>query len=384
MQCEAFSLVRPARLSSAAWPLLVLSLVLMSGAVEADRVDDYVRRELKRQQIPGLALAVLKNGKVVKAAGYGFADAELSVPVTEKTLFDVGSISKQFTAAAILLLAQRGKLKLDDPVRNYLEAAPDSWSAITLRHLLTHTSGLDVQDYESLDEHEDLLRRDYSEAEMLAWAAHVPLAAAPGERWAYSNMGYVLLGMVIRKVSGQFHGDFLRGSLFGPLEMTTARVRDHRAIISNRASGYNLTAGVLQNERWFAPSWNRTADGGLLFSVTDLAKWDTALQFGRVLDQSSIQQMYTPAKLNNGAEAVTFLGSQYGFGWFLDKYLGHRLFHHRGTWLGFRCHIARFVDDGLTVIVLTNLGDSAPDQIGRSIAGLYVRELAPQKKEGSP
>lgn len=252
----------------------VLLACLLVGATLAradDAVDRFVAQFIAKKQIPGVAVLVRSQGKVVRARGYGFANLEHRVPVKPQTVFQSGSMGKQFTAMGVLMLAEEGKLGLDDPVGKYLQV-PESWRGMTIRHLLTHTSGLG-------DYPEDFsLQKDYSEDDLWKMISAQPLASAPGEKWKYSNLGYVTLGILIHQVSGRFYGDLLRERIFTPLGMSRTRIISERDVIPDRAAGYVLKDGVLQNQEWVAPTLNTTADGSLYFTVEDLAKWDAALE----------------------------------------------------------------------------------------------------------
>jgi CubicO group peptidase (beta-lactamase class C family) len=219
---------------------------------------------------------VRRNGKVVLLRGYGIANLEHGVRVTPQTVFQSGSIGKQFTAMAIMMLIEEQKLALDDPISKYLDV-PENWSAIRVRHLLTHTSGLG--DYpESFS-----LQRDYTEDQLLKMATEQPLAFAPGEKWSYSNLGYVTLGILIHKVNTEFWGDLLQQHVFAPLGMKHTRVISESDIIPNRAAGYMLKNGTLKNQEWVSPSVNNTADGSLYFTIEDLAKWAEALETRKLI-----------------------------------------------------------------------------------------------------
>ena len=332
----------------------------------ATKVDDYIKAELQRQHIPGLSLAVVKDGQIILAKGFGFANVEHQVPVKPETIFQSGSMGKQFTATAVMMLVEAGKLSLSDPITKYFSEAPDSWKNITVRHLLTHTAGM--TDYpRDFD-----FRRDYTEDELLKRAEAIPLSFQPGEKWSYSNLGYVLLGILIHKVSGQFYGDFLQERVFQPLRMNTARIISEADIVPNRAAGYRLVKGELKNQDWVSPSLNTTADGALYLTVYDMAKWDAALYTEKLLKRASLEQMWTPVKLAGGK------AQPYGFGWAFADANGHHLIEHGGAWQGFTTYIARYVDDKLTVIVLTNLAGANPGKIAHGIAGLYNSELAPR------
>ncbi|MGH9710190.1 MAG: serine hydrolase domain-containing protein, partial [Candidatus Acidiferrales bacterium] len=262
----------------------------------ANNVDSYVLQAMHEQKIPGLALAVVHDGKIVKAKGYGLADIELNVPVMPQTVFESGSIGKQFAATAVMMLVEEGKIGLNDKITKYFPDAPASWRDITVRNLLSHTSG--IKNYTEGKEVD--YRKDYTEDELLKIAESTPLDFAPGTGWNYSNTGFVVLGILIHKVTGEFYGDFLQQRIFRPLGMDTTRIISETDIIRNRASGYRLVKGEWKNQDWVSPSLNTTADGSLYFSVLDLAKWDAALYTDKLLKRASLDQMWTIAKLNNG------------------------------------------------------------------------------------
>jgi len=331
-----------------------------------DDVDRYVLAEMKRQQIPGLSLAVVKDGKLEKARGYGLANVEHEVAATERTIYQSGSVGKQFTAAGVLLLAEDGKLSLEDRITKYFPNAPPAWGEITIRHLLTHTSGVRNYTDGALD-----MRRDYKDDDLVALAVKPPLDFAPGTRFSYSNTGYVLLGIIITKVSGRFYGDFLAERIFTPLGMTTARVINEADIIRNRAAGYQLVKGVLKNQDWVSPSLNTTADGSLYLTVLDMVKWEAALAGSSFLSAASRRAWWTPATLT-GSGTVP-----YGMGWYLEYERGHRSIAHGGSWQGFKTEIRRYPDDGLTVIVMMNLAQARQGAIASGIAGLYNPALTP-------
>ena len=346
--------------------LVVLLFIATARIAAADRVSDFVNGYLKKSQIPGCAVMVRHNGKVVLCQGYGVANMEHGVRVTPQTVFQSGSIGKQFTAMAIMMLIEEQKLALEDPISKYLDV-PENWSAISVRHLLTHSSGLG--DYPQSFS----LQRDYTEDELLKMIAARDLAFAPGEKWSYSNLGYVTLGILIRKVSGEFWGDFLQQHVFAPLGMKHTRVISEADIVPNRAAGYVLTNGALKNQQWVSPTINNTADGSLYFTVEDLAKWDEALETRKLMSRTSYEQMWTPVTLNNGTTAP------YGFGWAIAKTdSGHPVFEHGGAWQGFASSIVRYPEDRLTVGVLCNRAGASATYIAKRIAGFYVPSVAPR------
>jgi CubicO group peptidase (beta-lactamase class C family) len=346
--------------------MFVLFVGTSSLAQDANtaRIDAYIKSEMQKQQIPGVAVGVMRNGKIILAKGYGFANLEHQVPVTPETIFQSGSMGKQFTATAIMMLVEEGKLSLDDSIAKYFPGAPATWEKITVRHLLTHTGGM--TDYPSDFD----FRRDYTENDLLERIKLVPLAFQPGEKWSYSNLGYVTLGILIHKISGQFYGDFLRDRVFKPLGMTTARIISEEDIVPHRAAGYRLVKGELKNQSWVAPSLNTTADGALYLNLNDMAKWDAALYTERLLKRSSLEQMWTPVKLNSGAT------EKYGFGWRLDAVHGHRLIEHGGSWQGFKSQISRYVDEKLTIVVFANSSRANPANLAHGVAAIYDASLA--------
>jgi len=329
------------------------------------KVDDFVKSEVQKQRIPGVSLAVVKDGQIILAKGYGFANVEHQAAVKPETIFQSGSVGKQFTATAVMMLVEEGKINLDEKIGKYLGNAAESWKNITVRNLLTHTGGM--TDYpKDFD-----FRRDYTEDELLKRAEAIPMAFQPGEKWDYSNVGYIMLGILIHKVTGKFYGDFLQKRIFKPLGMTTARVITEADIVPNRAAGYRLVKGELKNQEWVSPSLNTTADGSLYLTALDMAKWDAALYGEKLLKKTSLEQMWTPVKLNNGKT------SPYGFGWALGEINKRRLIEHGGAWQGFQSFIARYPDDRFTVIVFANRAGANPGKIAHGVAGIYNPELVP-------
>jgi CubicO group peptidase (beta-lactamase class C family) len=352
-------------ISTLAW-IFLLAAQFSEGAQPADEVTRTVRAEMAKQHIPGLALLVSRKGVSIRAEGFGLANVELNVPVKPETIFQSGSIGKQFTATAVMLLVEERKIGLNEPLAKYFDSGPSWWKEVTIRELLSHTAGF--TDYpKDFD-----LRKDYTEDELLKMVEGIPPAYPPGTSWAYSNLGYVTLGILIHRVSGQYFGDFLQERVFKPLGMSTTRIVSEADIIPNRAAGYVLDKGQLKNQEWVSPSANSTADGSLYFSILDLAKWDAALYTERVLKESSKREMWTVARLSDG----TPNRGPYGFAWFVDSRSGHRLVGHDGRWQGFTTHIARYLDDGLTIVILTNQANCDPQRIVDEVAAIYLDNKA--------
>jgi len=340
--------------------LLLAQLCLASAS--ADTVDGIVMAEMKRQHSPGVAIAIVKNGRPVQVTGYGLANIEQQTKVTPTTFLQTGSVGKQFVAALVLVLVNDGKLKLDEPVSTYLPNAPSTWQPITIRLLLTQTSGMDGID-RAID-----LRKDYTEDELLESAYKVPLLSPPGERFAYSNLGYQVLGIICSKVGGRFYGDQLRDRIFVPSGMNS-RIISERDIVPGRAAGYDRVDGVLFNQEWVSPSLNTTADGSLYVSAQDMARWSIVLDGDTVLTRAMKEAMWTPSTLNSGERW------DYGFGWRLFSVDGRRSVRHRGDWQGFTSHILHFPEDRLTITVLMNRSNARPHVIADKIAAHYIPAL---------
>jgi CubicO group peptidase (beta-lactamase class C family) len=348
-------------------PVLLLLFASSSLAQESveSKVDAFIKSEMTKQKIPGVSLAVVRDGKIILAKGYGLANVEHQIPVKPETIFQSGSMGKQFTATAVMMLMEEGKLNLDDKISKYFSDVPTAWEKITVRHLLTHTSGM--TDYPADFDY----RRDYTEDDLLQRIKAIPLAFQPGEKWSYSNLAYVTLGILIHKVTGQFYGDLLRDRIFKPLGMSTARVISEEDIVPNRAAGYRLVKDELKNQNWVSPSLNTTADGALYLTVYDMIKWDAALNTEKLLKKSSLEQMWTPVKLNNGTT------HPYGFGWALRDMRGHRIIEHGGAWQGFKSQIARLVNDRLTIVVFANSINANQVRLTVGVAAIFIPELAP-------
>ncbi len=331
-----------------------------------DSMDRYVRAELARQRIPGMSVAVLRGDSLLLARGYGFANLEHRVPAADSTIYQSGSVGKQFTAAAMVMLAREGKLSLDDPIRRYLPEGSPAWRRITIRHQLTHTSGIPDYTDSTMDS-----RRDYTEEQLVALASRLPLQFRPGATWSYSNTGYALLGFIVRRVSGRFYGDLLRERVFEPLGMRTARVISESDIVPNRAAGYRLVDGGPKNQEWVAPTLNTTADGSLYLTVLDLAQWGRGLNRARVPDSAGLRESWTPVRLNDGGTYP------YGLGWMLADQRGRLRIGHTGAWQGFRSSIQRYPEFDLTIIAMANLDTALPEAISFGIAGILEPALLP-------
>lgn len=342
---------------------LILLLVSVA-ALRADEIDDHVNAEMQKQRIPGLSLAVVRDGKIVKAEGYGLANVELNVPATPQTVYKIGSVSKQFIAAGIVLLVQENKINLDDRIGKFLEGTPDAWKEITVRQLLTHTSGI-VREAPGFDP-----LKIQTDADVIKSAYSLPLGFAPGERSEYSNTGYFALAEIVRKASGKPWEDFLTERFFAPLAMNATRTTTVTEIVQNRADGYAWRNNKLQNADEFIAL---RPSGAFLSNVLDLAKWDAALYTDKILASSVRNQMWEAVKLNNGRT------HPYGFGWYLDTVGGRKLVRHGGSLPGFRAEFVRFTDDKLSIIILANGDNANLGSVALGIADRYIPGLIPKR-----
>jgi D-alanyl-D-alanine carboxypeptidase len=331
------------------------------SASARDTVDRYVAAEMERMRIPGVALAVVRAGKVIKAEGYGVADLEHQIPVTPRTVFKIGSVSKQFIATGIMVLAQDGRLNVDDPVSRYFAGVPDSWRGVTLRHFLTHTSGV-LREGPAFDP-----AKVQPDSIVIQSAFGRPLEFPTGSRYQYCNVCYFTLADVIARVSGKPWDVFLAERVFQPMGMTATRTTTTTALVPHRARGYAWRDSGYVNAAEFLAL---RPSGAFLSTVLDLAKWDAALYEDRMLTKSSRDAMWTPVRLTGGST------HGYGFGWTLDSVDGHWRVHHGGSLPGFRAEMARFPNDSLTFIVLTNADGARPDQIARGVARIYFSSPA--------
>ncbi|MFN8571205.1 MAG: serine hydrolase [Gemmatimonadaceae bacterium] len=342
------------------WQLQRLD-VPVTGAVDA-----LVRRTMEESRIPGLALAVVRHGEVLVSRGYGVAELENRTPVTDETIFLSGSLGKQFTAAGIMALVEDGRIDLNASIRRYLPETPETWAPITIRHLLGHRSGIPDYTSDNFD-----YRKDYTDADLIAMSAALPLEFPAGARWNYSNTGYVLLGIIMTRVTGQPYYAFLRKRIFDPAGMPTIRVITEADVVPHRAHGYNVTPSGWEHAMWVAPQLNTTADGSMMLSLRDMIAWNDVVRNRRILKAESWALMQSPAVLNSGKSYP------YGFGWFLDEANGHQIQEHGGAWQGFITQYTRLGDDDLAVIVLSNARTMAPPRLALEVGALFNPAMAP-------
>lgn len=315
--------------------------------VRADALDLKITEQMREHHIPGLAFVILRKGEITRKGAFGVANLELETPVSTQSLFEIGSITKQFTAAGILLLSEQGRLDLDAKIGSFFPEAPETWSGITLRHLLTHTSGLtNYNDLPGFEVARNLTRKTF----ITALGQH-PLLFAPGANFYYSNSNFNLLGYVIEKVSGEAYWNFMARNVYVSLKMNSTRPRNTREITRGRVTGYEVRDGTV-SKRDECDLTDVFSAGAMMSSVEDLSKWVGALEKGEFLAAESRRKMWTPVKLNNGASYP------YGFGWRLQDYQGEPNVGHTGSTSGFAAALQRFPRSEWAVIVLCNSGES--------------------------
>lgn len=345
--------------------LFSLSFVLLAAVsfAHADALDDRIRSIMAERHIPGAAVAVVQNGKVVRMKGYGVATLEFNVPVTTETVFEIGSVSKQMTAAGIMLLVQDGKVLLDEKISKYLPNTPEAWSSVTVRHLLTHTSG--VKSYSSLDGFS--LSERMTLNDFIKKLSPHPLEFTPGEKNIYSNSGFNLLAYIIETQSGKKYMDFMRERIFVPLGMTKTGDRDPQFIIPLRANGYEWRQNHFSGRD--GDLTDLMGAGSIVSTITDMTKWEAALRGDKLLNAQSKKEIWTQFTFNNGKP------SPYGFGWRISEVRGSKLIGHTGQTAGFGAAIFRYIDSDITVIALTNLGEVG---MGSIVATTAAKEYIPK------
>lgn len=355
-------------LTRTALALILLSLLSVTNTQAQDKSNQltkYFETAALNGRFSG-SILVVKHAKPLVAKAYGLANAEHQIPNTTKTKFRIGSLTKQFTATAIMMLQDQGKLSVSDPIRKYLHDIPDQWKGITVHQLLCHTSGL-MHSW-ALPEFEKTLMIPATPAETLAKFKGIPLMFKPGEGYLYSGLGYFILARIIEEVTGGTYDTFLKEHIFTPLAMSDTGSDRSESVLANRAAGYVLKGERLEN----APPIYMpilTGGGNLYSSVEDLLRWDQALYSGKVISKKAFEVMTTPVRNN------------YGYGWTIREEFGRRVMMHGGSLPGFTAFIARYLDDQVTIIVLSNVTSVSASQVGKELAGILFEEnIGSQKK----
>ena len=352
--------------------LLAAALAASAGAGE---IESLLQTEMLSHHVAGMTCLVVQDGKTLTQFHSGSANLEWPTPVAADTVFEIGSVSKQFAAAAILLLAEDGKLSVDDRLTKFFTNAPAAWTNLTVRHLLTHTSGL--KNYDGLDGFE--MRQHLTQAKFIERLGAQPVNFAPGEKWAYCNSGFNLLGYLVENVSGHSYWDFLQERIFSPLAMMHTTRRDPWLVIPHRATGYEFKDGKYKQRDYDLTEL--FAAGAIVSTAADLAKWDAALLGNTFLKASSRDLWWTAARLNNGQSVNNprhGAPGSYGFGWFIGSVNGHRNLGHSGITSGFSAANELFPEDKLEIIILSNTDEGV---FAGNLANKVARALlAPAKK----
>lgn len=359
---------------------ILLPLVLMP-ALQADEVDDLIVAQMKERQIPGLSLAVIRDGKVLRSSGYGMANLEHQVPATQDTVYEIGSISKQFAAEAVMLLVEDGKLKLQDPITDYLPTnAPEDWRTLTISDLLRHTSGL--KDWTEVDTFS--YRRPYTGEEFIELVRAYPLEFRAKDNWKYSNTNLPLVGLIVERASGTGYEAFVTDRILNQLSCPSIRFHDQKEIVSHRASGYVLINGKLEHGEPFRPKII-SPSGGVLANVVDLARWWESLLNGKLIQPRSLDEILLPTQLNDGRKV------SHGLSIFWDSFQGHRMIHHHGSTMGgFGSVVRHFPAEKLTIAAMCNLEDGGwcAEYVSKRVAnhyipGSFIGGLAPRNDDAA-
>jgi D-alanyl-D-alanine carboxypeptidase len=338
-------------------------------AADVARIDSIVKDALTRGPVAAMSVAVVRGRDTIVMKGYGLADLENDVPATARTVYRIGSVTKQFTSAAIMQLVESGTIALDDDVTKYVPNAPVHGRHITVRHLLNHTSG--IPSYTDVGRFGDVVREDLTRDSLVAMVSHDSLMFEPGSHFYYNNTGYFLLGMILEKVTGKKYGDYLQEKLFAPLGLTQTVYCSEEPIIRHRANGYELDRERQLRNAEFLSMELPFAAGSLCSTVRDLVKWTDALAHGRVVSPQSYATMTTPISLTSGRPM------SYGFGLGAGTLGSHRVIQHGGGINGFISQLAYYPDDSLTVVVLANTAPAPSDRVATEIARALLGVPAP-------
>jgi CubicO group peptidase (beta-lactamase class C family) len=353
--------------------LLTLSLPVQAASPDLATYADQVLSAAYPDDQPGAAALVVQNGKVVLRKGYGMANLDLGVPVSPDMVFELGSITKQFTAASILLLQERGQLRVEDEITKYLTDYPTHGETITIEHLLTHTSG--IPSYTGLPEWISRVREDMTLQTLIALFKDKPLEFKPGEKWAYNNSGYILLGAIVEKVSGKSYEQFVEEEIFAKLGMKSSRYGHAGEVVPRRVSGYSRDAQGFRNAEYLSMTQPYAA-GSLMSTVDDLAIWEKALGSEALLKKASLDRMFTPYKLKSG------INTHYAYGIGATDFEGQRLIEHGGGIFGFVTHMVRVPEKGLFVAILSNndATETPPDTLSLRIVAKALGKPMEERK----
>jgi CubicO group peptidase (beta-lactamase class C family) len=365
--------------------LLLPAALLAAGPIQtpadsagASRAVDAIFAPFRRPGVPGASVLVVRDGRVVHQAGYGLANLARKEPITARTRFLLGSVSKQFTAMTVMILAERGKLSYDDPLRKFFPEFPSFADSITVRHLLNHLGGL--PEYEGLFVERGLADENWPRSittppsrfeptardALRLLAEHATPRFKPGERYEYSNSGYMILAQIVEQVTGQRFATFIRDNVFQPLGMSRTVLYDETTPpLADRASSY-APRGTGFHEIDYTPFNHIYGEDNVIAPIGDLAFWLAGLEPGRLVSARTLEEAYTSGRTNDGKE------THYGFGWVVGRSLGVPVIGHGGSWLGFRTAVRRYPEQRLAVVVLANRGDADPEGLAARVAAVYL------------
>jgi CubicO group peptidase (beta-lactamase class C family) len=351
-------------------PAAALALtILPSTPTRADEIDDIVMNDMQARHIPGLALAVVQNGAVVKTSAYGLADVDKNTAVYPDTMFEIGPLTRQITATAVMPLVEKGKVGLDDKISKYIDNTPDAWADVTVRHLLTQTSG--IKDCDEVTPVAERMKKGLTVDQTLALIWKLPLDFTAGTQWESSNTNYLLLGKIIEKASGTVYGEYISKNILQPTDMKSTHLANPKAAFPGLALGYTLGDSGAPKLSMAATASSEWSAGSLIVSAGDMGKWDAALDGGKLVSADSVDEMLKPTKPNGDggiecAMGVTFRHPQ-----------GHNIAENGGATMGFMSHYLRDIDDHLEIIVLTNDATVDPMPLSHRILEFYVPTIAP-------
>ena len=342
--------------------VLSLNFQSISYAQNLTKIDSLLQEKYP-DNAPGATFLISKNGSVIYKKAFGLANLELNVPMKTENVFKIGSMTKQFTAISILMLIEQGKLNLDDEITKFIPDYPTNGNKITIHHLLTHTSG--IKDYTRVKGLNAIAQKDLTPLELIDFSKNEPIDFVPGEKYKYNNSGYVILGYIIEKVTGQPYANFVEEQIFNKLEMTASQYASQREVIKNRASGYQKKDSYINRMDF---SLTLAYSGGALMStVDDMFKWQEAIKNNLLISKETTEKAFTHYTLNNGEQ------TNYGYGWHIKTINNNRTFEHGGSVWGFKSMGVYFPDLDIYVIGLTNCLCNSPTKLTREIAELAAK-----------
>lgn len=330
---------------------------------QTDSTDIIIKKMMDQQKVTGLSVAVIKKGEIIVNKGYGLANVELNVAADKETVFRLGSVSKQFFTTAILKLQEEGKLSIDDPVHKFFPDAPETWRPILIKHLMSHSSGLKRESpaYDNF--------KMISDLNIIKAAYPLPLDFKTGEKYQYCNLAYYMLAQIITQVSAQPWDKYIQETLFVPAGMKNTYLTDFYEVIPNRATGYMHNKDKLLNA---TAMFAIRPSGGFLSSTTDMIKWDKIIGEKKLILKKENWELLWQPYIKTSTDEKS--GTYYGFGWVIDDFKGHKTVSHGGSNNGFRSYYSRFINDGLSIIILTNTDEANPSAIINELAAYYFRE----------